>query len=196
MDAATIRSFDERAPPPDETETATFALGCFWGPDAVFGAVDGVVRTRVGYAGGTTPNPSYQDLGDHSEAVQVDYDPAAVSFGDLVDVAIARHSTRHQPRKRQYQHVLFYETENDRATIDAALDALAVPDVQTRVEPLDSFTVGEPYHQKYTLGSEPATLRAFEDAGYDDDAVRESPAAATLNGRAAGHDVPDLETVQ
>jgi len=82
-----IQTFDAAAPDPAETKTATFALGCFWGPDVTVGAVEGVVRTRVGYAGGTTADPTYRDIGDHSEALQVDYDPDAVSFDELVDVA-------------------------------------------------------------------------------------------------------------
>ena len=86
VDQDAIREYDERAPRYG-TETATFALGCFWGPDVTFGAVEGVVRTRVGYAGGTTADPTYRDIGDHSEALQVDYDPDAVSFDELVDVA-------------------------------------------------------------------------------------------------------------
>ncbi|HKL87365.1 MAG TPA: peptide-methionine (S)-S-oxide reductase, partial [Salinibacter sp.] len=69
----------DRDVPPD-TILATFALGCFWRPDALFGALDGVVRTRVGYAGGTTATPSYDDIGDHIEAVQVEYDPSALDY--------------------------------------------------------------------------------------------------------------------
>ena len=69
---------DDAAPPSSATDTATFGLGCFWGPDARFGAMEGVVRTRVGYAGGTTPEPTYHDLGDHTEAVQVEYDPTVI----------------------------------------------------------------------------------------------------------------------
>ena len=62
-----------------ETETATFALGCFWGPDASFGALEGVVRTRVGYAGGSSENPTYEMIGDHTETIEIDYDPEVIS---------------------------------------------------------------------------------------------------------------------
>jgi len=55
-----------------DTETATFALGCFWGPDASFGALEGVVRTRVGYAGGDKNNPTYKMIGDHTETIEID----------------------------------------------------------------------------------------------------------------------------
>src|SRR6056297_2299392 len=68
----TALEVDAEALAPTATETATFGMGCFWGPDARFGAMPGVVRTRVGYAGGTTPDPTYHDLGDHTEVVQIE----------------------------------------------------------------------------------------------------------------------------
>jgi len=191
-DPGRITAYDAAAPSPEETETATVALGCFWGPDAAFGALDGVVRTRVGYAGGTSDAPTYHDLGDHSEAVQVEYDPDQLAFEEVVDIAIENHSVRTQPRDRQYQHVLFFESPAERNSIETRLDALAVDDVQTRVEALDAFHPAETYHQKYHLRSKRAVLSAFEEAGYDATAIRESPAAATLNAEAGGYDVRPL----
>jgi peptide-methionine (S)-S-oxide reductase len=190
--AADVRAYDERAPTPEGTATATFALGCFWGPDATFGALPGVVRTRVGYAGGTTSEPTYHDIGDHSEAVQVDYDPAVTSFADLLDVAVANHDPTRQPDKRQYHSILFYDDDAERAAIEERLAALSVPEVATRVEPLGSFTVAEPYHQTFSLADKRYATAAFDEAGYDDADVRESPAAAKLNALLAGRDVPDL----
>jgi len=195
MDPERIRAYDETAPAPGETETATVALGCFWGPDATFGAREGVVRTRVGYAGGSTPDPTYHDIGDHSEALQVDYDPDVVSFADLVDLAIQNHDPRRQTGKRQYQNVLFYGSPGERETIETALGNLAM-DASTRVEQLDAFTLAETYHQKYNLRNKRALLADFEDAGYDDAGIRDSPAAAKLNGRIAGHEVADIAAVQ
>ena len=190
-----IRAFDAAAPAPEDTETVTVALGCFWGSDVTFGAVEGVVRTRVGYAGGTHSNPTYHDLGDHSEAIQVEYDPAVVSFADLLDVAVANHDPRRQPRKRQYQSVLFFESADERDAIETRLAEIPVT-VETRVEPLDTFTLAEDYHQKYNLRSDAARLAAFEEAGYDDPAIRDSPAAARLNAAVAGKDVPALGRVE
>lgn len=190
--AADIEAYDDRAPAPGATKTMTAALGCFWGPDASFGALPGVVRTRVGYAGGTTPDPTYQAVGDHSEAIQVDYDPDETSFEDLLGVAIDEHDPTHQPAKRQYQHVLFYETDAERTSIDDALDELTVPSVETRVEPLDAFSLAEPYHQTFNLDGKRYVTDAFDAAGYDASDVRESPAAAKLNAVLAGKDVPVL----
>lgn len=190
--ASDVRAYDDRAPAGDETRTFTAALGCFWGPDATFGALPGVVRTRVGYAGGEELSPTYEHVKDHSEVVQVDYDPEETVFESLVDLAIDEHDPMRQPKKRQYQHVLFHETEDERAVIENALAALDVPAVETRVEPLDSFTVAEPYHQKFNLSGKRWATAAFDDADYDTADVRESPAAAKLNAVLAGRDVPDL----
>jgi peptide-methionine (S)-S-oxide reductase len=188
-----IREYDERAPDPAETETATFALGCFWGPDARFGAMEGVVRTRVGYAGGTTTDPTYHALGDHTEAFQVEFDPEAVSFRDLLERVFRSHDPNRQTSKTQYQNVVFAGDADQRAVVDdyladRGLDADAIG---TRVERLDRFYLAEPYHQKYNLKGTPSVVDVFEDADYDDATLRESPAAAKLNGFASGHDVPD-----
>lgn len=189
---ADVREYDERAG--DGTETATFALGCFWGPDAAFGAVDGVVRTRVGYAGGTKRDPSYHALGDHTEAFQVDFDPAVVSYSDLLDRVFHSHDPHSQSRNTQYQNAVFAATASQRDTITASLDAndLAADGIETRIERLSQFYLAEDYHQKHSLRGEDRLLDAFREAGYDDAAIRESPAAAVVNAHAAGHDVaPD-----
>jgi peptide-methionine (S)-S-oxide reductase len=192
---AVVTEYDQSAPSPDETETATFALGCFWGPDATFGAITGVVRTRVGYAGGTKPDPTYHDLGDHSEAIQVEYDPSELDFADLVAVAFENHDPLSRPRKRQYQNVAFYESDADRDAIESHLRESDWPRdaVETRIERLDEFHIGETYHQKFNLGSTASLRSRFEEAGYDDADVRESPAAAKVNAHVAGHDVPAFE---
>lgn len=185
-----VREYDRAAPDRDETETATFGLGCFWGPDATFGAIDGVIRTRVGYAGGSRPDPSYRALGDHTEVVQVDFDPAAVSYRTLLDYAFDLHSPYSQSGKRQY-HNLVLATERQREPIDAYLDDTGHdPDrLETRIEPVSDFYPAEEYHQKYDLSGTRWITDAFDAAGYDAAAVRDSPAAAKLNGHVAGHDV-------
>jgi peptide-methionine (S)-S-oxide reductase len=192
---AVVTEYDESAPSPDESETATFALGCFWGPDATFGAITGVVRTRVGYAGGTKADPTYHDLGDHSEAIQVEYDPAELYFADLVAVAFENHDPLSQPQKRQYQNVAFYESDAERDAIESHLRESDWPRdaVETRIERLDEFYLGEAYHQKFNLSSTATLLSPFEEAGYDDADIRESPAAAKVNAHVAGKDVPAFE---
>jgi peptide-methionine (S)-S-oxide reductase len=190
----TIREYDAQAADRETTDTATFGLGCFWGPDARFGAMDGVVRTRVGYAGGTKPDPSYHSLGDHTEVVQVDFDPDIVTYRDLVEDAFQQHDPQTQPRKTQYQNVVFASTATQRTAVDTALAAsgYTADGVETRLEQLSRFYPAEDYHQKYRLRSASSFLSAFEEAGYTDEEIRESPIAAKLNGYVAGHDV-DIE---
>ena len=191
-----IQEYDQTAPEPAETETATFALGCFWGPDARFGAMDGVVRTRVGYAGGTKSDPTYRDLGGHTEAFQVDFRPDEVSFRTLLDRAFRSHDHNRQPTKTQYQNIVFASTAEQADTITSYLDSrgLTREGIETRIEQLSAFHLAEDYHQKHSLGSKRAVLDAFENAGYDAADVRESPAAAKLNGRAAGRELPEGHT--
>ena len=186
---AVIREYDRQAP--TETATATFGLGCFWGPDAAFGAVDGVVRTRVGYAGGTKTDPSYEALGDHTEVVQVDYDPRRVTFAELLDKAFDAHTPLEQSRKRQYQHIVFTGSDDQRAQLRTYLEESDHDRgrIETRLERLSAFYVAEPYHQKFNLGGARWATDPFDDAGYDAAEIRESPAAAKLNGHLGGHDV-------
>nr|WP_226006746.1 peptide-methionine (S)-S-oxide reductase [Natrinema salinisoli] len=190
-----ITEFDRQVPP--NTATATFGLGCFWGPDATFGAMDGVVRTRVGYAGGTKPDPSYEVIGDHSEVVQLEYDPEQLSFDELLDRAFEEHDPYQQPGKRQYQNILFTETAEQHGRLRSYLDESEFdPErITTRLEELDRFHVAEDYHQKFSLRGKRWITDAFAEADYDNEAIRESPAAAKLNAHVAGHevDVPFIE---
>jgi peptide-methionine (S)-S-oxide reductase len=179
---------DAAAPPPSATETATFGLGCFWGPDARFGAMEGVIRTRVGYAGGSTPEPTYHSLGDHTEVVQVEYDPTVLSYADLLDVFWSAHDPRRNARKRQYRSVILTESvvhrqaaEQTRQDAESRLGG----SVATAIEDLDTFYLAEPYHQKYELRSTPVLGAELEDR-YGDDLV-DSTVAARLNGFVAGH---------
>ena len=183
---------DDAAPPSSATDTATFGLGCFWGPDARFGAMEGVVRTRVGYAGGTTPEPTYHDLGDHTEAVQVEYDPTVISYVDLLDVFWSNHDPRSTSRKRQYRNVILVDTlvhrqaaERTRQEVGSRIGGA----VETAIEDLDTFHLAEPYHQKYELRSTPVVGDELVDR-YGDDLV-DSTVAARLNGFVAGHGDPE-----
>ncbi|MBV0924668.1 peptide-methionine (S)-S-oxide reductase MsrA [Halomicroarcula limicola] len=181
-------SLDAAAPPPEETATATFGMGCFWGPDARFGAMPGVARTRVGYAGGDDPEPSYYSLGDHTEVVQVEYDPEELSYDDLLDAFWANHSPFSAPHKRQYRGVVLAHDESQReaaAESKAALEDRTGKTVQTEIEPLDGFYPAEGYHQKYELRSTPVASDELE--SLYGPAFVESTAAARLNGFVAGH---------
>ncbi|MBX0324484.1 peptide-methionine (S)-S-oxide reductase MsrA [Halomicroarcula sp. F13] len=184
----TALALDAAAPRPEATETATFGMGCFWGPDARFGAMPGVVRTRVGYAGGNDPDPSYYSLGDHTEVVQVEYDPEELAYEDLLDVFWANHSPFSAPHKRQYRGVVLVHDDAQREaaeTSKAALEERTGKTVQTSIETLTEFYGAEAYHQKYELRSTPVVADELEDV-YGP-AFVESTVAARLNGFVAGH---------
>ena len=188
----TALAADAEAPPPSATATATFGMGCFWGPDARFGATPGVVRTRVGYAGGTEQNPSYYSLGDHTEVVQVEYDPDTVSYEALLDVFWTNHTPFSAPLKRQYRGVVLAHNDRQREAAKRTRDALESrtgKTVETAIETLDQFYLAEDYHQKYELRSTPVIADELEDT-YGD-AFIDSTVAARLNGFVAGHGEDD-----
>lgn len=83
------------------TKKATFALGCFWAPDSFFGTTKGVIRTRVGFTGGTKDLPQYRNLGDHTEAIELDYDPNEITYDKLLDIFW----THHDPTARTTKQV-------------------------------------------------------------------------------------------
>lgn len=88
--------------------TIAFGMQCFWGAESLLGATPGVIRTKVGYAGGTNPDPpAYRNLGDHTEAVEVQFDPAVISLEQLFGIFWANHDATVQ-QKKQYMYPLIY----------------------------------------------------------------------------------------
>jgi peptide methionine sulfoxide reductase msrA/msrB len=147
----------------EDTETAIFAAGCFWGVEDKFRRMKGVLSTRVGYTGGHTKNPTYQkvcsDTTGHAESVEVVFDPRVVSYGALLEAFFRFHDPTQVNRQgpdvgSQYRSAIFTLNE---AQKDAALSAIAKLDasgrydcpVATQVLPASEFTPAEDYHQKY-----------------------------------------------
>ncbi len=155
----------------------------------------GVIRTRVGYAGGTKENPTYHDLGDHSESVQVDFDPEQVSFEELLEAFWAGHNPTFSSGSRQYASIAFYQDEAQRQAIEeskARLESSTGKKVYTEVRQLDRFYLAEDYHQKYSLRHLSAVMAEFQ-AMYPDEAdFVDSTAAARANGFAAGDGDPEV----
>lgn len=131
------------------------------------GCLSGAIRTRVGYAGGHTADPNYHSLGDHSETVQVDYDPTVVSYEELLDAFFALHDATYQIPKRQYMSAIFFlDSEQEQAARDAVhrLEANTGRQIKTVLQPLARFYPAEDYHQKYYLQGDAllaGELRAF-----------------------------------
>ena len=152
---------DAASTDPEGTERATFAAGCFWGIEASFREIEGVVSTRVGYTGGSTPDPTYQqvcsDTTGHAEAVQVWFDPNVVSYRELLDTFWSIHNPTTRDRQgwdfgRQYRSAIFFDdAEQEREAVasrDERQSSLARP-IVTEIVPASTFYDAEDYHQRY-----------------------------------------------
>jgi peptide methionine sulfoxide reductase msrA/msrB len=171
-----------------ETETATFGLGCFWGPDGSFGALEGVVRTRVGYAGGEMKDPRYTKIGDHTETVQIDYDPDQISYRELVEIFFNSHNAFAEAYSRQYASLILYHNEDQRQTaleVKESLEAEKNRKVKTMIKELDRFYLAENYHQKFRLQQK----TEFRDHYFEMMKIEEfinSPTISKINGYVSG----------
>jgi peptide-methionine (S)-S-oxide reductase len=154
-----------KGPYPDGVEMAMFGLGCFWGAEKRFWDIPGVIVTAVGYAGGVTPNPTYEEVCSgrtgHNEAVLVVYDPKRVSYQDLLKVFFESHDPTQGMRQgndigTQYRSGIYtYNEAQARAAeaakraYDAALKAQGFDAVTTEILPAPEFYFAEDYHQQY-----------------------------------------------
>ena len=145
-------------------ETATFAAGCFWGVEAAFRALDGVVETSVGYSGGSVSDPSYGEVctgkTGHAESVRVVFDPRVISYDRLLEVFWEIHNPCSLNRQgpdvgTQYRSVIFYHSEAQRSLAQASKDRLdasgrcGARKVVTEIRPAGPFYLAEDYHQRY-----------------------------------------------
>ena len=144
-------------------ETATFAGGCFWCTEAVFKRLEGVASVVPGYAGGERENPNYEQVSTgatgHAEAIQIHFDPKAISYETLLDVFFATHdpTTLNQQGGdvgTQYRSEIFYHTEKQKGKAIAAKEKLErsgtyQDPIVTKIEPFTSFYEAEDYHKDY-----------------------------------------------
>ena len=154
------------APPyPDSLEVAVVGMGCFWGAERLFWQLDGVHSTAVGYAGGYTPNPTYQEVCSgktgHSEVVQVVFDPARTSYADLLKVFWENHDPTQGMRQgndvgTQYRSAIYPTTDEQAAVAKTSRDAYAevlrkagYGEITTEIVPAGEFYFAEDYHQQY-----------------------------------------------
>ncbi len=144
-------------------EKATFAAGCFWGIEASFRGVEGVTATAVGYTGGGVEEPSYEDVctggTGHAEAVRVEFDPARISYQDLLELFWQVHDPTQLNRQgadigTQYRSAIYFHDPEQEAAArasKAALDSAARPGaaIVTEITPATRFWMAEDYHQRY-----------------------------------------------
>ena len=152
-------------PYPDGTEIALFGLGCFWGAERKFWQLPGVTVTAVGYAGGHTPNATYEEVCSgrtgHTEAVLVVFDPKQVSYETLLKTFWESHDPTQGMRQgndvgTQYRSAIYYTSDGQRRTAqasktayDAALKAKVLSPITTEIEPAPEFYFAEAHHQQY-----------------------------------------------
>lgn len=179
---------------PKSFETTTFAMGCFWNPDALFGTVAGVVRTRTGYAGGSTPNPSYWQLSDYIEAIQVDFIPDTVSYQYLLELFFEMHNPTRPPWKRQYASAVWCHSPQQYKTACRA-KAQAIENrgksIFTEVYQFKEFYLAEKRHQKYQLRQEPELMHELQMIYPHFLSLIHSTAAARINGYLYGYGSKD-----
>ncbi|SCG41692.1 peptide-methionine (S)-S-oxide reductase MsrA [Micromonospora inositola] len=154
-----------KGPFPEGSQVAVFGMGCFWGAERLFWTLPGVITTSAGYAGGVTPNPTYEEvcsgMTGHAEVVQVVYDPAKISYEDLLKVFWENHDPTQGMRQgndvgTQYRSAIYTTTEDQRATGQASRDAFAPivaragkGEITTEIAPLGDYYFAEDHHQQY-----------------------------------------------
>lgn len=145
----------------------------------------GVVRTRVGYAGGSpTHVPSYHNMGDYTESIQIDFDATKITYGKLLDLFFSCHDFSNQC-STQYASCIFYHNDEQKQQAQASAAKQVVP-VGTRIEKMGKFFAAEDYHQKYYLQGD-AQLRQVV-KGMSKQQLTESPLCCKLNAIAGGID--------
>lgn len=146
-----------------KTQTALFAGGCFWGVEAAFRQIPGVVRTTVGYTGGQRENPSYEQVSTgatgHAEAIEVEFDPTRISYTELLDHFWQMHDPTQLDRQgpdvgRQYRSAIFYTGDEQKQQAEASKNDLAKSGrfdkpIVTEVIVATPFYPAEDYHQRF-----------------------------------------------
>lgn len=145
----------------ERTEKASFGAGCFWQVEHTFKQLDGVIDTKVGYQGGTTDNPSYEDVctgtTGHAEVCQVEFDPEVISYEQLLDAFWTMHDPTQVDRQgpdvgTQYRSVIFFDSDDQQLAATeskARTQARIGAPIATSIEPASTFWIAEGYHQCY-----------------------------------------------
>ena len=135
-------------------------------------------------------SPTYRNIGDHTETVQIDYDPSRISYHQLLDIFWQSHQPTSQSWSRQYLHAVFYHNDEQRLEAEASKTALEKKighQVKTKVLPVRSFTLAEEYHQKYILKGQTTLFKDLKRKYPRHEDIVNSTAAARLNGYVGGH---------
>ncbi|XP_062699414.1 peptide methionine sulfoxide reductase-like isoform X1 [Aedes albopictus] len=169
-------------------ETATFGMGCYWGCDSLFGATKGVLRTRVGYAAGTTENPRSKHVGDHVEVIEIHFDPKEISYKQLLEMFWNNHEYRASARlKREYMSMIMYHSEEHRQQAEASKVEQQAKEgdevVVTEIVPESHLYPAANHNQKYRLQGHEDLAKGLD---LTPELLQTSHVAARLNGYLVG----------
>jgi len=132
----------------EEKQIAIFGMGWFWGPEEKFGKINGIVATRVGYAGGTTNNPTYKKIGDHIECIKIEFDPSVITYEKLLELFMKEHDST-SPSQGQYRSCIITKTPKQlEAAKIAKKNELNCKSIIISFEKT-TWTDAEDYHQKF-----------------------------------------------
>ena len=168
-------------------EKATFGMGCFWGPDSQFGQYPGVIRTRTGFSGGTTAEPSYRNIGDHTETLQIDFDSSVISYKEILQLFWDSHDAVKDRgyKGRQYLSVLIVHSLEQLETAKEVKDVWEKRHgrkIETELLFDCPFYPAEEHHQKYHLKRFPKAMASVLPLFSDHTSFTDSTIAARLNG--------------
>jgi len=153
----------------------------------VYGAVDGVIRTRVGYCGGKSTNPSYYDLGGHTETIEMEFDPSKISLEDLLDIFWDCHSPIYNSSDTQYMSAIFYHDPKQKSIAEKSMAERSKKigrSLFTKILPCNKFTLAEDYHQKFYLRQVDNFMELL--SLNTDKELIDSPVATKLNAYISG----------
>uniref|UniRef100_A0A8R1TKB9 peptide-methionine (S)-S-oxide reductase n=1 Tax=Onchocerca volvulus TaxID=6282 RepID=A0A8R1TKB9_ONCVO len=169
-------------------QKAYLGMQCFWGAESTFAKLDGVLATRVGYAGGTTQAPNYRNIGDHTEITEVQFDEKIISYDKILDYFWEHHDPTIE-YKKQYKSAILYVDDQQKETAKKSLKKLQVEKygnrkLDTYVQKLIRFYQAEDYHQKYWLRCQTAI---FKKLNLNNEEVVSSLLATKVNAFLAGY---------
>ncbi len=174
------------------TQSITLGMGCYWSPDALFGQLPGITSTRVGFAGGTTDNPNTRQTGDHTEMVEIEFDPEIISLESILNVFWSSHNpvNINNYRDRLYQSLILFRDPAQQHVIQEVMKSREEqgngrPD--TEVAPYAGFYPAEDRNQKFYLRRFPDAMDKLKALFATENELMGSTLAARLNGLAKGH---------
>lgn len=179
----------------DKLDTAVFGMGWFWGPDAQFGLTEGVKYTEVGYAGGHKENPTYKEIGDHTETVRIHYNPDVITFKDMIRMFFNTQTCPDLNTAQQYRSIVFYQNEEEKdiaLRVKKEIEEKNNQFYDTDILPYRNFYLAEEYHQKYYFKRAKKLFEEMLEIYPDLEDMAKSTAVGHMNGYIHGNGNSEL----